>query len=425
MSLRGRRVATSANYPVPLKLNKYPNPWEHSSCVTCVHDAECQQSDQFCGSTGCCTSGKCHSDLDCDLQDLRAEYITINNYDSFGYDLNPFQPYDNLEEAEKRCTENTACVAYNSYGFLKYKVEAPVLWETQPPIQRLLPWILYLKKNKLNNNKPSDAIAIPYGIKRFCDLNHAVSDAAVNENVGICRHCLQCKETTDCPSSAHCNSGCCVSNPCYTATPVGGGWDDVGFSRAPQCNCPSNKPYCCRNDTGRNTNAVASGGDGNDTPPSVMCSDVTCERVGKKLACGYLCNARDDKHDSVMCKADETCCNAGTGGPMCCGPLSGCNATSAANACNTPPAKLCESKDAEYYSSMCDPGQTCCNSHLGPATCCNDGYECVPDTRRGMNKCIIKQDKRGWNCFNGECLVASETGAFSNHDDCLKHCSKK
>lgn len=408
-----RRFATSSNFPVPLKFGKYPRPWEHSSCITCVHDTECEDPNQYCGSTGCCTTGRCHAKADCDRQEFIADYTVINNYDSFGYDLNPFQPYNDVAEAKQRCTDNPNCVAYNSYGYLKYKVVAPALWETQPPIENLLPWVLYLKKNKLNDDQPSDSIAIPYGIKRFCDLNHDVSDAAIAENVGICRHCLQCKESTDCPSSAHCNSGCCVSNPCYTATAVGEGWDDNGFSRTPQCNCPASKPHCCLNDP---LDA------GDITSAGVTCSEKTCELQGKRLACGYLCNSLDTKHNSIMCMADQTCCNTGLDGPVCCGAASGCAATAPHNACKTPPAQLCESKDADYDSRMCDPGQTCCNAYKGAATCCSEGYECVPDARRKMNKCVVKQDQRGWNCFKGECVLAAETGAFSNHKDCLDYC---
>lgn len=433
----GRRTASSTNFPVPLKLGKYPMPWENSACVTCMHDTECQNPDEFCGHNGCCQVGRCHLQVDCERQANASNYIPIPNYDSFGYDLNPFQPYNNIEQAEKRCTENPDCVAYNSYGYLKYKVVAPAFWETQPPIAKLLPWVLYLKKTKLENNTSSTSIATPYGVKQFCDLNHTVMDTTA----GICRNCLQCKETIDCPQSAHCNSGCCVSNPCYTATAVGGGWDDNEFSRTQQCNCPASKPHCCQNDP------MDIGSQAGGIFP-VTCSDIPCEYIGKKLACGYLCNSMDDKHDSVMCKADETCCNAGSGGPICCGSLSGCsgassgiNATTATNtlddpqkselaptaaklinACNTPPAIFCQSKDAEYSSRMCDLNQSCCNTHLGPPTCCSEGFECVADARRQMNKCVVKQDQRGWNCFNGTCSVATEIGAFSTRKLCMQHC---
>ena len=351
------RLATSENFPMPTQngdgATALPLPWQNSDCSPCVFDSQCNSQHEYCGPERCCIEGVCTTNDDCRLQAEDETYNIFRGYDSFGYDLNPFQPYDDLKVAQDICDDNPKCVGYNSYGVLKYKIMKPSLWIDKPPVADLPPWILYLKKAKKDVKDPKTnqlVIDLPRGINTFCALPtpvgrscsqcakdtiglKCISDTLQSDvcsdfltptdpssgcppnsslcrsedlpnPMGICRECLACEDTKDCPDSNICKLGCCVNNPCYTAVAVNGMWTDNQFSRVPQCDCPATKPYCCQQDT--------------YNWESNICSDKPCHSINMLQACQYICNATDHKHDSIMCLATQSCCNSHTGAPMCC-----------------------------------------------------------------------------------------------------------
>lgn len=306
------RLANSRNFPVSvLRQEKdntaVPQPWSLHRCAPCIYDSQCDDPTEFCDVTNCCTGGRCNNVNDCAAQFRERAYHTVRGYDTFGYDLNPFQPFDDLTEAQDACNSNSECVAYNSYGFLKYRVMSPALWVQEPVIEDLPPWVLYIKKRSVGD---SDVVDLRYGMNLFCAGpefgTKPRQDTDFATDSGICRECVQCKETEfDCPPGTLCSDGCCVNNPCYTASVEGGVWVDAQYDTADLCDCPEDLPYCCMD-------ALAD-------YKSVGCYKNSCAERNKVMACRYICNAPDENFDSVMCMATEACCNTDKDGPpVCC-----------------------------------------------------------------------------------------------------------
>ncbi len=95
LAYRGRhsRVAVAANFPVPTAeapdRTHVPTPWESASCALCQNELDCRAGDEYCSPEGCCVKGECLSDSDCVAQSARDPYYKIQNFDSFGSDINP------------------------------------------------------------------------------------------------------------------------------------------------------------------------------------------------------------------------------------------------------------------------------------------------------------------------------------------------
>jgi hypothetical protein len=304
-------LATAANFPVKtlqLTTNQYvPAPYEKDNCSPCVSELDCRSLDEFCNAQGCCAKGQCSTDGDCAAMSLLDRYYTVPGFDSIGYDLNPLHPQDNQKVLRTACDVNPDCVAYTSYGMLKHTVSPVTAWIPQPSIRGLAPWIMYIKKTAINEKDPR--IRMTTGVREFCQPQNDV-DAQSYLN-GLCRQCVTCSADTDCPDSTVCDttSSCCVNNPCYSATSENGKWVDGHYSRDPQCDCPADKPYCCL--------------DNSQDVHSAFCSDVPCTERRKVRACSYICESENGKYDSVMCLANQRCCNASKdpavpGPPTCC-----------------------------------------------------------------------------------------------------------
>lgn len=402
------RLALASNFPS--KTQETPNhdyipvPWNDAACAPCISELDCRANDQYCSKDGCCTRGECKTDNDCSALFSRNPYYAVPSFESFGHDLNSLHPQDNPTVLQAACSVNPGCVAYNSYGMLKHELEPTSGWISQPPITGLAPWITYIKKTELDNKNPH--IKMKHGIKTFCSRtashvnSHNVDNLQPNSETefnyrditGVCRQCLYCEADTDCPSSTICNTGnnCCVNNPCFTATPENGKWVDAHYSREPQCVCPDDKPFCCLNDP--------------ENIHSVLCSAVPCDSLDKHTACSYICEDPHKQFDAVICKANQRCCNAAGGAPICCSPGSDCNnPTSSSNQCETItlPAPHDNATDSQYNGLVkcaslskkfddiyCFPTQTCCNQiDTHPPVCCNNpAAGCHPNTDGG-NTC--------------------------------------
>jgi hypothetical protein len=379
LAYRGRqsRVAVAANFPVPTAeapdRTHVPTPWESASCALCQNELDCRAGDEYCSPEGCCVKGECLSDSDCVAQSARDPYYKIQNFDSFGSDINPLHPQDNAFILRTACDVNPDCVAYNSYGFFKHTVRPPQLWYPQPPIKGLPPWVLYIKKSATKGANPK--VKLPQGVKTYCSVPYTTrpgeSKFTPTLIEGTCKQCLACAQNADCPDSTVCTVqddnkglGCCVNNPCYVATPENGKWVDGRYTREPQCYAPNGEKYCCLSDP---TN-----------PRSAYASAEPCATKDQLMACSYICEDPSRKHDAVMCKANEICCNKSGTKPQCCAPGTDCGA---AGQC-TPVASgqgqtRCKGKpgygfDADKYDVFCFPSETCCNDvETAPPVCCN------------------------------------------------------
>ena len=406
------RVALASNFPVKIQETTnhdyIPVPWNNATCAPCTSELDCRALDQFCNRDGCCFQGECKTDEDCFALFSNEPYYSVRSFESFGNDLNPLHPQDNPTVLKAACSINPACVAYNSYGMLKHDLQPASSWISQPPITGLAPWITYIKKTELDNKNPH--IKMTRGIKTFCSRSvnavnsHSTSKPATNgeepfnfrDVTGICRTCLNCESDNDCPSSTICNknSNCCVNNPCYSATPENGKWVNAHYSRDSQCVCPEDKPFCCLNDP--------------ENIHSTLCSATSCDLIDKHTACSYICEDPRKQFDAVFCKANQRCCNAAEGAPVCCSPGTDCNnPTSPGNQCEavtvtTPSADAgagdhtprdstrdglvtCASKSKKFEDVFCFPTQLCCNNiDTHPPVCCNNpAAGCHPDTDGG------------------------------------------
>lgn len=374
---RHARVAVAGNFPVPTLMS--PNqtyaatPWRTQSCALCSSELDCRMEDEYCGSDGCCHKGECVQDDDCAQQDALNQYYRVDSYDSFGANINPQNPQNDLTLTKTLCDVNPLCVGYNSYGYLKHTIPPPQLWMPQPPVQGVVPWSLYIKKSATQGKAPK--VQLPYGIKQYCTQTHPPTTRFATPT-GLCRQCIGCERDSDCPDAAVCSSppGCCVNNPCFTATPEDGRWVDGGYSREPQCECAPDQPYCCLQDAANLHSAT--------------CSATPCEQQDRVRACAYVCEDPNKKFDAVMCKANQRCCTGKEGPPVCCAPTTDCDA-GATNACTPQPVPLTECADkrgAPYSSVFCAPSEICCNANKAPPSCCNNP-ELGCYTGSGMNGC--------------------------------------
>lgn len=326
-----------------------PAPWDTSVCAACVSELDCRAKDEFCNVQGCCQKGECLGDEQCDAMFSSDAYYRLPGFESFGYDLNPMHPQDNEAVLRIACDTNPQCVAYTSYGMLKYKLAPVSAWVSQPPIPGLVPWVMYIKKS---GKTP---------IKTFCSFDATTINNPVEENErnikGLCRQCLACTSDEECPSSQVCETGCCLNNPCYVATPEGGEWVDGHYARTPQCSCEHGEKYCCLSSS---SNIY-----------SAYCSEKPCSTQDRVAACSYICEDPKKQFDAVMCLANQRCCNAGSGQPTCCSPGSDCGKE--ANECVSGQEMTTCKGTPPFPDVACFKGQLCCNgNHNAPPVCCND-----------------------------------------------------
>jgi hypothetical protein len=360
------RVATAANFPVPTmqeaNFTYIPIPWATRSCAWCEKDSDCRSATEYCDVNGCCQQGECTNDSDCEAFNSATNYYPMRGFDSFGSDSNSLHPQDDLELLESSCDVNNECVGYNSYGFLKHKIRAPEFWDPQPPIKWLPDWTLFLKKRAVDRRDPD--VPLPHGIKTFCDLpdNAHAAKNKVADAYGRCRQCLACEEDQNCPPSTLCVNGCCVNNPCYSATPEDGEWVDGHYTRENQCNCPDGEEYCCM------TNR--------EDIHSARCSKTPCYEDEMIMACAYLCEDPDRKFDAVMCAANERCCNDSEGAPTCCPSGEDCDPKTKDNQCIKAEMKTCRGVTG-YADIQCFASQTCCNSVDAAPVCCDSEKQCI------------------------------------------------
>lgn len=379
------RLALSSNFPMHTQKTKNgeytPVPWEGAVCAMCTSELDCRNKDEFCNIKGCCEKGECATDADCLTIASTNPYYRVPGVDSYGYDLNPMHPQDNETVLRAACDTNKDCVAYNSYGMIKYGLQPTPLWISQPPLPGLSPWALYVKKNALLEKNPH--VLMTNTIKTYCSkdankINQRSGDAtnrlSDRDITGVCRQCLVCDADTDCPEATMCDleAKCCVNNPCYTATPEKGAWVDGHYSRDPQCDCPAEKPYCCL----FNSSDIY----------SAYCSATSCASMDKLKACAYICEDPHQLFDAVICKANQRCCNQSEGTPACCSPGSDCGAQSNACMANQPMVKCAAT--APFADVDCFASQTCCNADTSaPPVCCSNVLQtCSP---RG-NACSAK-----------------------------------
>lgn len=361
-----RRIATGSNFPVPTQqqpgFTYTPLPWEQTSCTWCESNSDCRSPMEYCDFDGCCHAGQCLKDSDCVEASNKLKYFELKGFDSFGNDSNAQHPQDNRTLLETACDVNPDCIAYTAYGFLKHKIEPPEFWDQQPPIPGLPQWVMYLKKSALEQKNAN--VGLVHGMKIYCGSPEFAAYGGVGGNItGVCRDCLACEKDEDCPISTSCNEkGCCVNNPCYTATPEDGEWIDGHYSRSNQCVCSNGEKYCCLADPGNVFSAY--------------CSKKPCKEDNNIMACAYVCEDPERKFDAVMCKANERCCNTGPGAPICCAPGSDCNTgDSHENTCTAGTMKKCEGS-GNFQDILCFHSQTCCNNAQGPPVCCNDPHAC-------------------------------------------------
>ena len=365
----GRKHAThlalAANFPVQTQENSnggyVPVPWNNVACAPCTSELDCRAKDQRCNSHGCCEAGECATDEDCFSQFSRDSYYRVPSFDSFGYDINPMHPQDNPIILDAACSTNPECVAYTAYGMIKYELQPANTWLSQPPIPGLPPWVMYIKKNALDNKDPR--IKMTHGVKTYCARMNQNETGVVNyrNTTGVCRQCLECATHDDCPNSAVCDptSNCCVNNPCYTATPENGEWVDGHYSRDPQCVCTDDKPFCCLTDP--------------NNAQSAFCSETPCSAQNRVMACSYICEDPHQKFDAVVCKANQRCCNNGSGAPVCCSEGTDCAVEE--NQCmeHADPKLVKCPATPPFEDVFCFPGQLCCNEvKEAPPSCCNN-----------------------------------------------------
>lgn len=360
-SLNGFRIALAGNFPVPTVATENqthePTPWRSTTCAFCTSELDCRLKDEYCGSDGCCHKGECVQDDDCVQQDALQPYYRVDGFDSLGSNINPMNPQNDLALVQKLCDVNPDCVAYNSYGLLKYSISPPHLWTPQPStsaLPELTPWSLYIKKTATQGSGAK--VKLPRGVKQYCTPSPPGKDFALM--TGLCRQCIGCSTDNECPDSTLCNTkqGCCVNNPCYVATPEAGTWVDGRYARENQCDCATDEPYCCL----RNPADIH----------SAFCSKQPCDVVDKVRACSYICEDPKRKHDAVVCKGNQYCCNGKDGAPVCCS--GGCGGGST-NQC-LKSTGLIECKAAvgtPYESAYCTQSQKCCNDAQAPPVCCN------------------------------------------------------
>ena len=358
----GARVAVAANFPVPtlMSANKTyeATPWRSTQCAACTSELDCRLKDEYCASDGCCRKGECEAPADCEQHDALQQYYAIPNFDSLGSNINPMNPQNDLSVVKKLCDVNPDCVGYNSYGMLKYSISEPHLWTPAPPLDELVPWTLFIKKSATQGQKPK--VKLPQGVKQLCVRPHPPSPMFAMPT-GRCSQCIGCATDADCPDSTVCSAreGCCVNNPCYTATAEEGKWVDGRYSRDPQCNCAANEPFCCLSDPGN--------------PSSAFCSTTPCELQDKVRACAYICEDEKRQFDAVLCKANERCCGSRDGPPMCCATTAGCDDRSQENACGggTQLTECAPAPNTAFRSVYCGADELCCNSANAPPVCCS------------------------------------------------------
>lgn len=321
------RLALSREFPVKAVITPdwkmaVPQPWAGIAYKLCQNDFDCK-TNEYCSSQNRCIVGSCYDDKEC--QDLHQDdtYQIISGYDSFGYDLNPFEPITDMVAAKEACDANNKCVAYNSYGFLKYRIQERDLWIQQPPIPDLPDWTLNIKMSKFDLNDPTIHAVIPLRKPSFWCRN---ADKK-NKVKGVCHQCLECLESDNntnsvvkCPKGTYCSGGCCVNNSCYVAdVDENNKWVNGRYDDGPQCHCQTkDKPYCCR--------------DSDDPHEVAKCYSQSCQSMGKYKACKYLCLPPHSDFNDKFCMADETCCNNGVGEQECCYGGS-CSTDKGKNAC--------------------------------------------------------------------------------------------
>lgn len=379
----GVRVASARNFPVPTinyPDDAYgPQPWTAYTCSPCSSERDCPSPFEFCSYIGCCMPGECETDADCESIDATETYYKVNNFSSVGASINSLHPQDNLYVTRKACDVNSDCVGYDSYGYIKARIQPPALWLPAPPVKDLPPWVLYIKKSATEGNNPQ--VQLMNGIKNFCARAPATKlPQGANLAMGMCRQCLTCKADSDCPASTVCDEtlNCCVSNPCYIAKPELGKWVDGQYTREPQCaNCGADEKYCCLADY-RN-------------PLSGYCSKQPCSTQQQVRACSYICEDPQGKHDAIMCRANQRCCNDFDGAPVCCSPGSDCNSgnghalgNGGSNACiKDERAHKCETPG--FPPLTCFGSQTCCNANTEKApSCCAHGCDAASNTNTCM-----------------------------------------
>lgn len=368
----GARVAIAANFPVPTLVSQNKTyeatPWRATQCAACTSELDCRMKNEYCASDGCCRVGECETATDCENHNALEHFYAIHNFDSLGSNINPMNPQNDLNVVRKLCEVNPDCVGYNSYGLLKHSISEPSLWTAAPPLEGLVPWTLYIKKSATQGKKPK--VKLPHGMKQLCVRPHPPPGLFAMPT-GRCTQCIGCSTDSDCPDSTICSArdGCCVNNPCYTATPEDGRWVDGHYSREPQCNCPGGEPYCCLSDPGN--------------PSSAFCSTTPCNLQDKVRACAYICEDEKRQFDAVVCKANERCCGSRDGPPVCCGKAAGCDTTSEDNACGSG-TELIECPpppNTPFMSVYCSADELCCNSANAPPMCCSDrALGCFADT---------------------------------------------
>lgn len=359
--LQGLRLALAGNFPVPTietqNQTHEPTPWRTTTCASCSSELDCRLKDEYCSSSGCCRRGECVQDDDCVQQHALDHYFRIEGFESLGSNINPMNPQNDLSLVQKLCDVNPDCVGFNSYGLLKYNIAPPHLWTPQPStaaLPELVPWALYIKKTATQGRNPK--VKLPANVKQYCIL---APPGGTTNVTGLCRQCIGCTSDNDCPDATMCNTkqGCCVNNPCYVATPEDGKWVDGRYARENQCECAPDQPYCCL----RNREDIH----------SAFCSKQPCEQQEKVRACSYICEDAKGKHDAVICKANQHCCNQGDGPPVCCSGA--CGSGGGSNQC-LPSTGLIECKAAPgtpYESAYCTSSQLCCNDAKAPPVCCN------------------------------------------------------
>jgi hypothetical protein len=373
---RHLRVATAANFPVPTQqetnFTYVPLPWKKVACAWCETDVDCRSSAEYCDVNGCCQQGQCKINADCEEFDAQAQYYPIRGFDSWGNDSNTMHPQDDPVLAREACDANPDCMAYTSYGYLKHTVQPPQFWDAEPPIDGLPPWTMYLKKSAVDHK--DSQMQLSHGIKSFCHVRGSEAHDSKEEGegsdgrTGVCRQCLACTKDGECPTSTVCDQGCCVNNPCYTATPEDGEWVDGRYTRGLQCACPDGEKYCCLADR--------------NNVHSAYCSNEPCSDHFVQ-ACAYMCEDPDRLFDAVMCRGNERCCNDSPGGPVCCAPGTDCDAAAKTNACQDGEMKKCAALPG-FQDIMCFSTQTCCNEADAPPVCC-DGATCVAGKSNACN----------------------------------------
>ena len=363
--LSGVRVAMASNFPVATA--RLPNdafgaqPWTLFTCAPCSTERDCRSPFEFCNPNGCCVEGECGSNEDCEHQQATEPYYKLNNFESMGGSINSLHPQDDAYVTRKVCDVNPDCVGYNSYGYAKHTIQPPKLWYAQPPVRDLPPWELYIKKSALAGENPK--VKLPQGIKTYCEPMPSTRESqeaakkSANFVTGVCRQCLKCKGDDDCPASTVCDEvkECCVNNPCYVATPEYGKWIDGRYPRENQCaGCKDDEPYCCLAD--------------HRNPLSGYCSKEACAKKEQVRACSYVCEARDNSADAIMCKANQRCCNLKNGAPQCCSPGYDCSPDG--NGC-VKDEKRRTCSVSGYNPITCFGSQTCCNKNKNqPPHCC-------------------------------------------------------